>query len=179
MSTKNTANDTKKVSFVQFERRILLDLVRRHHDIVQDRRTDSTSVYRKQQIWQQITETYNQHPSIARPREVQQLKRLWQNTRARAKQAGVGRVSAISAAAQPNTTTATSRNQPQSQSQRRKDASTDDDDEEEEDEEDDEEEDSVDSIEQPTVGHHADDMRYINKCMNPTSKCHKLVQNAI
>lgn len=162
--------DTKKASFVQFERRILLDLVRRHHDIVQDRRTDSTSVYRKQQTWQQIADDYNHHPSIARPREVLQLKRLWQNTRARAKQAGVGRVSAVSAA--QDTTrrrrgadgVAAAGKRAQKQ---RKDTS------EDEEEEDEEEEDSVDSNEHnggvEQHGSHADDLRYIDKCRNPSS----------
>lgn len=79
-------------AFVHFERRVLLDLVQRHRDIVHDRRTDSNSVHRKQQTWLQITDDYNRHPNIARCRQMPQLKRLWQNTRARAKKAGVGRV---------------------------------------------------------------------------------------
>lgn len=76
--------DIKKVSFVEFERKRLFSLVARHKDIVQNRRTDSTSVHRKQLVWERITQEYNRHPNVRR-RQTKQLKRLWQNSIARSK----------------------------------------------------------------------------------------------
>lgn len=74
----------KKVSFVEFERKHLFALVDRHKDVVQNRHTDSTTVHRKQLVWDRITHDYNRHPNVRR-RHTKQLKRLWQNSVARSK----------------------------------------------------------------------------------------------
>lgn len=76
--------ENKKVAFIAFERRRLLDLVSRHADIVQNPRTDSTSLHRKNQAWDRITQEYNRHPNV-RKRKTLQLRRLWQNEKARSK----------------------------------------------------------------------------------------------
>lgn len=76
--------DLKKVSFVEFERKRLISLVDRHKEIVQNRGTDSTTIHRKQLVWERITQEYNRHPNV-RKRQTKQLKRLWQNSIARSK----------------------------------------------------------------------------------------------
>lgn len=74
----------KKVSYVDYERRVLVALVAKYRDIVENKKTDSSTVHKKQQIWLRITSEYNRHPNV-RKRLTQQLKRLWENTKARAK----------------------------------------------------------------------------------------------
>lgn len=74
----------KKISYIDLERRILFDLVEKNREIVENKKTDSTTVYSKQQIWLKITNEYNRHSNV-RKRLPKQLKRLWENTKARAK----------------------------------------------------------------------------------------------
>lgn len=74
----------KKISYIDLERRILFDLVEKNRGIVENKKTDSTTVYSKQQIWLKITNEYNRHSNV-RKRLPKQLKRLWENTKARAK----------------------------------------------------------------------------------------------
>lgn len=74
----------KKISYIDQERRILFNLVEKNRDIVENKKTDSTTVYTKQQIWLKITNEYNRHSNV-RKRLPKQLKRLWENTKARAK----------------------------------------------------------------------------------------------
>lgn len=75
----------KKVSYVDYERRVLVALVTKYRDIVENKKTDSSTVHKKQQIWLRITSEYNRQN--VRKRLTQQLKRLWENTKARAKKA--------------------------------------------------------------------------------------------
>lgn len=67
----------KKVSYVDYERRVLVTLVAKYRDIVENKKTDSSTVHKKQQIWLRITSEYNRQPNV-RKRLTQQLKRLWE-----------------------------------------------------------------------------------------------------
>lgn len=82
----------KKISYIDLERRILLDLVEKNRGIVENKKTDSTTVYSKQQIWLKITNEYNRHSNV-RKRLPKQLKRLWENTKARAKKSCTNNIS--------------------------------------------------------------------------------------
>lgn len=75
---------SKKISYVEFERRILVNLVEKYRDIVECKKTDSSTVFKKQQTWIRITNEYNKHFNV-RKRQNKQLKRLWENTKAKAK----------------------------------------------------------------------------------------------
>lgn len=82
----------KKISYIDLERRILFDLVEKNREIVENKKTDSTTVYTKQQIWLKITNEYNRQPNV-RKRLPKQLKRLWENTKARAKKNSTNNIS--------------------------------------------------------------------------------------
>lgn len=77
-----------KVSYNQCERQTLVDLVNQHREIVDSRRVDSNTLNRKRQTWLKITTEYNRHPRV-RKRLTKQLRRLWENTKARAKKQNV------------------------------------------------------------------------------------------
>lgn len=77
-----------KVSYNQYERQTLVDLVNQHREIVDSRRVDSNTLNRKRQTWLKITTEYNRHPRV-RKRLTKQLRRLWENTKARAKKQNV------------------------------------------------------------------------------------------
>lgn len=74
----------KKISYVEFERQILVNLVEKYREIIESKKTDSSTVHKKQQTWQRITNEYNKHSNV-RKRLTKQLKRLWENTKAKAK----------------------------------------------------------------------------------------------
>lgn len=79
---------SKKISYVDHERRVLFKLVNKYRDIVDDKRTDSETLHKKKATWLRVTAEYNRQPNV-RSRLVQQLKRLWENTKARAKKRNV------------------------------------------------------------------------------------------
>lgn len=74
----------KKVSYVEFERKILINLVNKYKEIIENKKTDSGTVFKKQQTWLKITNEYNRHQNVQK-RLTKQLKRLWENTKAKAK----------------------------------------------------------------------------------------------
>lgn len=85
---KKAIEMASKVSYNQCERQTLVDLVNQHRQIVDSRRVDSTTLNRKRQTWLKITTEYNRHPRV-RKRLTKQLRRLWENTKARAKKQNV------------------------------------------------------------------------------------------
>lgn len=74
----------KKVSFLDFERENLVNLVGKYQDIVENKRTCSSMIAQKKKIWERITSEYNQNPNV-RKRLTKQLKKLWENTKAKRK----------------------------------------------------------------------------------------------
>lgn len=75
-----------KVSYNEYERKTLITLVNRHRLIIDNKRVDSETLARKQKTWDDIMNAYNRTPRI-RKRATKQLRRLWENTKARAKKA--------------------------------------------------------------------------------------------
>lgn len=75
-----------KVSYNEYERKTLITLVNKHRSIIDNKRVDSETLARKQKTWDDIMNAYNRTPRI-RKRATKQLRRLWENTKARAKKA--------------------------------------------------------------------------------------------
>lgn len=75
---------TPKVVYNDHERRTLVDLVIQHRTIIDSKRVDADSLTKKRQTWLKITNEYNRHPRV-RKRLTKQLRRLWENTKARTK----------------------------------------------------------------------------------------------
>lgn len=88
-----------KVSYNEYERKTLLDLVLQHRTVVDSKRVDSDTLTKKRQIWLKITNEYNRHPKV-RKRLTKQLRRLWENTKAKAKKSATGSSSGSSIAHQ-------------------------------------------------------------------------------
>lgn len=74
----------KKICFLDFERENLVNLVGKYRDIVENKKTSSSMIAKKKQIWERITSEYNQNPNVKK-RLVKQLKKLWENTKAKRK----------------------------------------------------------------------------------------------
>ncbi|KAG4075476.1 hypothetical protein HA402_015129 [Bradysia odoriphaga] len=74
----------KKVCFLDFERETLVNLVGKYHNIVENKKTGSSMIAQKKQIWERITSEYNQNPNVKK-RLTKQLKKLWENTKAKRK----------------------------------------------------------------------------------------------
>lgn len=70
--------------FTRDERTHLLKLTEKYSEIINDRRASTNIVLEKRQAWDEITSEYNKTQHF-RPRLTKQLKRLWENTKARAK----------------------------------------------------------------------------------------------
>lgn len=82
----NNKINTLKLSnkFTKDERTHLLKLTEKYSDIINDRRASTNIVLEKRQTWSAIASEYNRTQNF-RPRLTKQLKRLWENTKARAK----------------------------------------------------------------------------------------------
>ncbi len=74
----------RKICFLDFERENLVNLVGKYQDIVENKKTSSNMIARKKQIWERITAEYNQNPNVKK-RLTKQLKKLWENTKAKRK----------------------------------------------------------------------------------------------
>lgn len=69
-------------AYDEFERKTLVDLVKPHRSIIDSKKVDADTLSKKREIWLKITNEYNQHTRV-RKRLTKQLRRLWENTKAR------------------------------------------------------------------------------------------------
>lgn len=69
-------------AYNDYERKTLVDLVRPHRSVIDSKRVDADTLSKKREIWLNITNEYNQHTRV-RKRLTKQLRRLWENTKAR------------------------------------------------------------------------------------------------
>ncbi|XP_037526261.1 myb/SANT-like DNA-binding domain-containing protein 3 [Rhipicephalus sanguineus] len=84
VSDKGTANKEHSARFVysEEERELLRSLVQKYARVIENRRTNSTSVEAKNIAWRNLCADYNSQPHI-RPREEKQLRKLWDNLKNR------------------------------------------------------------------------------------------------
>ncbi|KAL4719379.1 hypothetical protein ACJJTC_009390 [Scirpophaga incertulas] len=76
--------------FAASEKQTLIELVERHFDIVENKKTDSVSIKLKNEEWQKIATEFNAISSI-HPRDWGVLKNCWENLKKRAKQCQTSR----------------------------------------------------------------------------------------
>lgn len=74
----------RKVCFLDFERDNLVKLVGKYQNIVENKKTSSSIIAQKKEIWDRITAEYNRNPNVKK-RLTKQLKKLWENTKAKRK----------------------------------------------------------------------------------------------
>ncbi|KAL4715288.1 hypothetical protein ACJJTC_010858 [Scirpophaga incertulas] len=77
-------------TFAASEKQTLIELVERHFDIVENKKTDSVSIKLKNEEWQKISTEFNAISSI-HPRDWGVLKNCWENLKKRAKQCQTSR----------------------------------------------------------------------------------------
>lgn len=75
---------TPKIVYNEHERHTLVELVMQHRSVIDSRRVDADTLSKKRLTWLKITNEYNRQPRV-RKRLTKQLRRLWENTKARAK----------------------------------------------------------------------------------------------
>ncbi len=75
----------RKLNFSETEKELLLRLVDEHRDVVENKSNDTNSVQNKEQAWNTITMQYNSYPFVQTDRTPDQLKKLLQNLKTRAR----------------------------------------------------------------------------------------------
>lgn len=73
--------DSSKKPYSDQEKMLLMTLIDKYKFVLENKKTDSSSIRKKQDIWVQITELYNSNNVV--PRKTQQLKKLWDNLKQR------------------------------------------------------------------------------------------------
>ena len=70
--------------YCELEKAILTELVRKYRDILEDKKNDYTSIKRKMDTWETVREEFNSQSGVNK-RDPKQLKKCWENLKARAK----------------------------------------------------------------------------------------------
>lgn len=71
----------RSANYTLMEKELLLNLVSEYKSIIDNKRTDSITNRRKQNIWSEITERFNRESSNGTYRSVYSLKHLYDNTK--------------------------------------------------------------------------------------------------
>ena len=71
--------DEKAKKFGESEKHLLLQLVEPHAAVIKDMRKDSAIIKRKNEVWQEITTSYNANDTISCVRTADQLRKSWHN----------------------------------------------------------------------------------------------------
>ncbi|KAK7079631.1 myb SANT-like DNA-binding [Halocaridina rubra] len=72
--------------FIPLEKKILTALIEQHKGVVESKKRDGASNREKEQVWEVIAAQFSAHPST-QPRSSRELRRCWENMKARAKKA--------------------------------------------------------------------------------------------
>ena len=75
----------RKLNFSETEKELLLRLVDEHRDVVENKGNDMQNVTSKERAWNTITLQYNSYPFVQTDRTPDQLKKLLQNLKTRAR----------------------------------------------------------------------------------------------
>ncbi|KAH6922346.1 hypothetical protein HPB50_013366 [Hyalomma asiaticum] len=71
-----------KTPFSEEEKDLVQDLVLKHKTVIENKRTDAISINAKAKAWEKLCTEFNSRPFV-RPRDVKQLKKLWDNMKQR------------------------------------------------------------------------------------------------
>ena len=70
--------------FSQLEKSLLTELVRKHKDLLEDKKNDYKTIQQKNKTWEALSEQFNSQSGVTK-RDSRQLKKCWENVKARAK----------------------------------------------------------------------------------------------
>lgn len=70
--------ERRKINFTDEERTILMDLMDRHRDVLECKKTDAVSIHAKKKTWEKLADEFNCNHNV-RPRTSKQLKKCWDN----------------------------------------------------------------------------------------------------
>ncbi|KAH7978005.1 hypothetical protein HPB49_004150 [Dermacentor silvarum] len=70
--------ERRKINFTDEERTILMDLMDRHRDVLECKKTDAVSIHAKKKTWEKLADEFNSNHNV-RPRTSKQLKKCWDN----------------------------------------------------------------------------------------------------
>lgn len=73
-------------SYKKFERIELSNIIQKYNIIIRNKKNDPNTIALKRKTWIRITNEFNRLPNV-RPRLVKQVKRYWENRKARASRA--------------------------------------------------------------------------------------------
>ena len=70
--------------FSQLEKSLLTELVRKHKDLLENKKNDYKTIQQKNNTWEALSEQFNSQSGVTK-RDSKQLKKCWENVKARAK----------------------------------------------------------------------------------------------
>ena len=70
--------------FSQLEKSLLTELVRKHKDLLENKKNDYKTIQQKNKTWEALSEQFNSQSGVTK-RDSKQLKKCWENVKARAK----------------------------------------------------------------------------------------------
>ncbi|KYQ53572.1 UPF0439 protein C9orf30 like protein [Trachymyrmex zeteki] len=68
--------------YTTLEKKILIEILKKYSNVIENKKTDSTTLKEKDKTWNIITEEYNSSSNVTEERSIQQLKKLWANMKA-------------------------------------------------------------------------------------------------
>jgi hypothetical protein len=66
------------------EKSLLTELVRKHKDLLENKKNDYKTIQQKNNTWEALSEQFNSQSGVTK-RDSKQLKKCWENVKARAK----------------------------------------------------------------------------------------------
>lgn len=72
-------------NFSSFEKNLLTELMEQYGQIIEDKKTDNSTVKKKDTAWQQLADSFNGSTGLKEKRDVVQLKACWKNLKTKAK----------------------------------------------------------------------------------------------
>ena len=70
--------------FSQLEKSLVTELVRKHKDFIENKKTDYRTIKQKNSAWEALSKEFNSKSDVTK-RDSKQLKKCWENLKARAK----------------------------------------------------------------------------------------------
>ena len=70
--------------FSQLEKSLLTELVGRHKEVLENKTNDFRTIHQKNTVWETLSEEFNSQSGVTK-RDTKQLKKCWENIKARAK----------------------------------------------------------------------------------------------
>lgn len=86
MAEYGEGTEGRRKWFIPLEKTILTALVEQQKSIVESKKRDGASNREKEKVWEVIAAQFSAHPST-QPRTSRELRRCWENMKARAKKA--------------------------------------------------------------------------------------------